>query len=113
MLRPILAIATAAFIALAFTPTEAAARGGFGGGFHGGGFHGGFHHGGFGFRGFGPAVGLGIGLGLGYGYGYGYPYYAGYDGYGGCLRPRRVWTAYGWRIVRVNVCGYRYGYGYY
>ena len=86
------------------------------GGFHGGGFHGGFHggfrHGGFGFRRFGPGIGLGLGLGFGlgypyYGYGYGYPYYA---GYGGCFRPRRVWTGYGWRWVRVNVCRY---YGYY
>lgn len=102
-MRPIIAIAAAAFIALAFAPTEASARGGFGGGFRGGGFHGG----GFGFRRFGPA----IGLGLGYGLGYPYPYaYAGYPGYGGCVRPRRVWTAYGWRIVPVNVCRY---YGYY
>ena len=122
MLRPIIALVAAAFIALAFMPTEASARGGFGGfhgggfhggGFHGGGFHGGFHHGGFGFRRFGWGVGLGLGLGYGlgypyYGYGYGYPYYAGY--YGGCIRARRIWTAYGWRWVRVNVCRY---YGYY
>ena len=60
-MRPIIALAAAAFIALAFAPTEASARGGFGGGFRGGGFH---HGGGFGFRRFGPAIGLGIGLGV-------------------------------------------------
>jgi hypothetical protein len=110
MLRPIIAIAAAAFITLAFASTEASARpgGGFRGGFHGGGFH---HHGGFGFRRFGPGIGLGIGLGYGLGYPY---YYAGYPyGYGGCIRPRRVWTGYGWRIVPVNICrAYGY-YGYY
>jgi hypothetical protein len=108
MLRPIIAIVAAAFIALAFTATEASARGGF----HGGGFHGGFHggfRGGFGFRRFGPGIGLGLGLG----YGLGYPYYAGYYpyyAYDGCIRPRRVWTPYGWQIRPVNVCRY---YGYY
>lgn len=107
MLRPIIAIAAAAFIALAFASTDASARpgGGHRGGFHGG--HGGFHHHHGGFRGFGPAIGLGIGLGYGLGSPY---YYAGYPGYGGCIRPRRVWTAYGWRIVPVNVCRH---YGYY
>jgi hypothetical protein len=101
MLRPIIAIAAAALVALAFTSTEASARFG---GFRGGGFHGGFRGG---FRGFGPGIGLGLGLGYGLGNPYyhgGYPYY-GY-GYGGCVRPTRVWTAYGWRIVPVNVCGY-------
>src|SRR5207237_4898634 len=58
VMRPIIAIAAAAFIALAFAPTEASARAGFGGGFRGGGFHGGFHGGGF--RRFGPGIGLGI-----------------------------------------------------
>lgn len=101
-MRPIIAIAAAAFIALAFAPTEASARAGFGG-FHGGGFHGGFHgfHGG-GFRRFGPGIGLGIGLGLGLGYPYyaaAYPY-----GYDGCARPRRIWTPYGWRVRLVDVC---------
>ena len=107
-MRPIIAIAAAAFIALAFAPTEASARGGFGG-FHGGGFHrggfrggfyGGFHHGGF--RRFGPAIGLGIGLG----YGLGYPYYAAAYPYGedGCVRPGRIWTPYGWRVRLVSVC---------
>ena len=99
-MRPIIAIAAAAFIALAFAPTEASARAGFGGGFRGGGFHGGFHGGGF--RRFGPGIGLGIGLGLGLGY----PYYAAGYAYGddGCLRPRRIWTPYGWRVRLVNVC---------
>jgi hypothetical protein len=59
---------------------------------------------------------LGLGLAAGpYGYygGYDYPYgYAGYgygDGYGyddgGCyLVARRIWTPYGWRIRRIQVC---------
>jgi hypothetical protein len=71
------------------------------------------------------AIGLGIGLGIaatapyGYGYGYGYPYgagaygypygyagYGGYYGYGGCyLVTQRVWTGFGWRWGRVQVCG--------
>ena len=107
-MRSFVAILTAAFIGLAFTPTAASARfggGGFhGGGFHGGGFHGGFHGGGFrgGFhhRGFGfaPFVGAAVGLGLAAGY----PYY-GYYG-DGCLAPRRIWTPYGWRTRWVNVC---------
>jgi len=95
------------------SPSIASARGGFhGGGFHGGGFHGGFHGGGF-HGGFGPGLALGaLGLGLGiaatapYGYGYGYPYYGSYAAYdGGCyLVPRRVWTPWGWRLRRVEVC---------
>jgi hypothetical protein len=101
-MRSFIALLTAAFIGLAFTPTTASARP-LGGGFHGGGFHGGFH-GGFrpGFRGFGPLVGVGVGLGLAAGY----PYW-GYPGYGygdGCLAPRRIWTPYGWRVRWVNVC---------
>ena len=98
MLRPIIALATAAFVALAFAPTEASARpGGFrAGGFHSG-FHGGFHHRGFGFRRFGPAVGVGLGLGLAGAY-WGGPYYAYGDG---CLAPRRIWTPY--------CCGLRWG----
>ena len=33
-----------------------------------------------------------------------YPYYANY-GYGDdCLAPRRIWTAYGWRVRWVNIC---------
>jgi hypothetical protein len=80
-------------------------------GFRGGGFrhHHGFRHGG--------AFALGVGLGYGlYDYGpyayygddyYDYPYYAAaYDDYdGGCyIVKRRVQTAYGWRIRRVQVC---------
>lgn len=107
-MRPIIAIAAAAFLTLAFASTEASARPGFrAGGTHTGGFRSGFFRPGF--RRFGPGIGLGVGLG----YGLGYPYYASYYGYGdGCIRPRRVWTAYGWQIRPVNVCGYRY-YGYY
>jgi hypothetical protein len=87
---------------------------GFGGGF--GGFRGGGFRGG-GFRGAGLGIGLGLGLGLAspygyygdYGYpygGYGYPYgYAGYGDEGGCyLVRRRIWTPYGWRIRRAQVC---------
>ncbi len=101
-MRPIIAIAAAAFLTLAFASTEASARPGF----RSGGIHtGGFRSGGFfrpGFRRFGPGIGLGIGLG----YGLGYPYYYGNYAYSGCWR--RVWTDYGWRPV--NVCRY---YGYY
>ena len=104
-MRSFIAILAAAFICLAFVSTDASARpGGFrAGGFHG--FHaGGFRHGGFhrGFR-FGAPVALGVGLGLAAGY----PYYS-YAGYDGCLRPRRAWTPYGWRVRWVDVCGYRY-----
>jgi hypothetical protein len=95
------------------SPTTASARAGFhGGGFHGGGFHGGgFRHGGGFHRGFGPGFGLGaVGLGLGlaaapfaFGYPYGYGSYAYYGG--GCyLVPRRVWTPWGWRLRRIEVC---------
>ena len=107
MKRFLIAIAVAALVGVSFMPTDASARPGFrGGGFHGGGFgfRGGFHHGGFrhGFRRFGPGIGLGLGLGLGLGY----PYYAAtYPyGYDGCVRPRRVWTPYGWRVRLVNIC---------
>jgi hypothetical protein len=102
-MRSLIAILAAAFIGLAFTPTSASARfggGGFhGGGFHGGGFRGGGFHGGF-HRGFGfPLVGAAVGLGLAasspwWGYGYG----------DGCLAPRRIWTAWGWRTRWINVC---------
>ena len=44
--------------------------------------------------------GSGDGYGSGYGYGDGY----GYDD-GGCyLVARRIWTPYGWRIRRIQVC---------
>ncbi len=33
-----------------------------------------------------------------------------YLGYNSCYRWRTVWTAYGPRMVRVNVCGYPYAY---
>lgn len=120
MLRPIIALATAGFVALAIAPTEASARpfgggggfhgGGFhGGGFHGGGFRGGFRGGGFGYRGYGPALGIGLGLGLAGAATY--PYwgggYYGYSGYGyadDCLVSSRVWTPYGWRVRLVNAC---------
>jgi hypothetical protein len=88
-------IALVALAAIGLTPSSGAfARGGHGGGgfhhggFHHGGFHGGFHRHGFIGFGFGP-----------YAYG-GYPYYD-----EGCyLVRRRVWTPYGWRIRRVEVC---------
>src|SRR5215212_3460492 len=112
-MRSLIALVAAAFIGLAFTPSDASARP-FGGGhgfhgghaFHGGGgFRGGFGHGGFrhgGFRGFGPLVGVGVGLGLASSY----PYW-GYSSYGygdGCLVPRRVWTPWGPRTRWINVC---------
>jgi hypothetical protein len=91
------------------SPTMASACGGFGG-FHGGGFHGGGFHGGFGGAGLAAgAIGLGLELAAAApnAYGYGSPY--GYDSYayygGGCyLAPRRVWTPWGWRLRRVEVC---------
>jgi hypothetical protein len=110
MIKTTIALVAAAFIGLAATADSASARPG-GGGFRGGGFGGGggfrgggFYRGGYGYRRFGPGLGIGLGLGLVGAY----PYY-GY-GYNGCVRPRRVWTAYGWRTQLVNVCGYRYGY---
>jgi hypothetical protein len=116
-MRSLIAILTAAFIGLAFTPTSASARmGGFhGGGFHGGGFHGGgfrggfagggFRHGGFhhgGFRGGFPLVGAAVGLGLAASY----PYWGGYPAYygDGCLVRQRIWTPYGWRVRLVDAC---------
>ena len=80
-MRSLIAILTAAFIGLAFTPTSASARFG-GGGFHGGGFHGG---------------GL---AGRGYGgrfYGHRHTAFYGpliYDGYGGdeCYWRGRRWV---------------------
>jgi hypothetical protein len=102
--KTIVALLAVASIGL-LSPTMASARGGMGG-HGGGGFHGGgFHRGGF--RGAGLGLGLGLGLAGAYGaYGYGYgPYaYSGYDD-GGCyLVHRRVWTSYGWRLRRVQVC---------
>ncbi|MBI5128247.1 MAG: hypothetical protein HZA66_02280 [Rhodopseudomonas palustris] len=120
--KAIVAFSIGALVALA-APTAASARGGFhgggwhGGGWHGGGWHGGGWHGGWRGPGFGiGAVGVGLGLGLaapyawgGYGpayyngYGYSYPAAVGYDD--GCyLRTQRVWTPYGWRLRRVEVC---------
>src|SRR3982074_1290995 len=101
-----IAIAVFAVAAIGIlSPSVAEARGGMG--FHGGGFHGGFHHHGFGGIGLG-AVGLGLGLGLAAApYGYGYPYgYGSYAAYGGdCyLIRRRVWTPFGWRLRRIEVC---------
>jgi hypothetical protein len=113
MRKTILALCAAVLVGL-LSPTVASARGGFGGGgFHGGGFHGGGFHGG-GFRGAGIGLGLGLGLagaygayGYPYGYGYDAPYaYSGYYGDDGCYLVRqRVWTPYGWRLRRVQVCG--------
>jgi hypothetical protein len=92
MLRPIIAVVAAAFIALALTSTEASARFGGGGGFRGGGFRhfGGFHrHDGFRFARFHRHRRFFYG-------GY-YPYY--YHPY--C---RVIWTYYGPR----RICGYHY-----
>ena len=118
--KSIMALVAVTSLAM-LSPTDASARGGFGGGgFHGGGFHGGFGGGGWrggGWRGpaFG-AIGLGVGLGLAgayggygypYGYGYGYPASYAYYGDGGCyLVRRRIWTNYGWRLQPVRVCNY-------
>jgi hypothetical protein len=79
--------------------TEASARGGHGSGGHfsGGHFNGGHwggHFGGFGFH-------------RGYGFRRG-PGFYGYYPYAGCWRWHRVWTPYGWRLHRINVCYYPY-----
>ena len=93
------------------TPTLASARAG--GGHHGGGHHGGFHGGEFPppwrvpwsrHRGRCHRARTGLGdrtIRLGGG-----PYYGSYGYYGGgCyLAPQRVWTPYGWRVRRVEVC---------
>jgi hypothetical protein len=99
-------MAFVATTAIALAPTDASARGGFGGGgFHGGGFHGGFARGGWhggGWRGgFGPALAGGLLAGAviggiassayawepGY-YGPAYSGYGYYGGYGnGCPQP--------------------------
>ena len=112
-MRPIIAIAAAALLAVAFVPTEASARmggsgfrgGGFhGGGFHGGGFRGGFHgggfHRGFGFRHFGPRFAFAAPFAFGAYAAWPYSYAYADD----CVVPRRVWTPYGWRIRWVNAC---------
>jgi hypothetical protein len=127
MLRPIIAVAAAAFLTLTVV-SEASARPG--GGFGGGGFRGGGFAGGGGFRGGfagsgfrGGVVSPGFRGGWGHrGYGlrapflygayaaglYGaysaYPSYADYAYADDCVAPRRVWTPYGWRIRLVNVC---------
>src|SRR5690348_3781310 len=88
----IFALAAALALGSLTIATEASARGGhFGGGHFAGGHFGhgfGFHRG-FGFRG---------------GF-WGGPWY-GYYPYAGCWRWRRVWTPWGWRLHRINVCGY-------
>ncbi len=95
----------------------------------GGGFSGGMRSYGVATRSFAPVRSSGIyrghvgysGFGLRhrhagwYGGRYYRPYlYAGYYGYNSCYRWRRVWTPWGPRLRRVNVCAvpYRYGYGY-
>jgi len=106
-MRPIIAIAAAALLAVAFVPTEASARMG-GGGFRGGGFHGGFHggfrgggfHRGFGFRHFGPRFAFAAPFAFGAYAAWPYSYAYADD----CVVPRRVWTPYGWRIRWVNAC---------
>ncbi len=125
MLRKI-AIA-GALASLIAAPSEALAwggghwGGGFGGGHWGGGFGGGHWGGGHWGGGFGGGH-WGGGPRWGYGrvgwgnplYGWGYPYYrrVGYWGYGGCYRPRTVWTGWGWTRTWVNVCAYPgWGYG--
>lgn len=98
MRKVTMALLAAASLAV-LTPTMASA--------HGPGFHGhGFHHG-FGY-GFGPAFGFGFGFGpyVGYPYYYGGPtYYTDIEPEGGCYVTRkRVHTARGWRVRRVEVC---------
>lgn len=88
---------------LTIASEAAAAHGGHGGagGGHwsgGGGHWGGGHWGGHFGHGFGFRRGFGVGL-------WGGPFY-GYYPYAGCWRWHRVWTPWGRRLHRVNVCGY-------
>jgi hypothetical protein len=116
--KAMIAVAAVASLSL-LSPSDASARGGFGGGggFHGGGGFrggGGWRGGGYGWRGAGIGLGLGLGLagaygayGYPYGYGYGYPASYAYYGGGDCyVVRRRVWTDYGWRIRPARVCNY-------
>ena len=98
MLRKmILVIAAMAAIsgAVALSSTEASARWGGRG---------------WGYAGVGLATGLIAASAYPYGYGYGYPGYGYYNaGWGGyedecVLRPRRVWSPWGWRVSYVQVC---------
>jgi hypothetical protein len=85
-------VAAASLSAIALAPSAASARGFGGGGGHGfGGGHSGFHEGFGGDRRF-----FHHDFGRGFaGYGYG----------DGCYSVRRIWTAYGYRLRTVNVCG--------
>lgn len=86
---------------------------GWNGGWRGGGWHGGW--GWRGHRGF-PIAAAAIGAGLGFAafgpwgydpyYGYGDGYYdSAWYGDGGCYIVRqRVWTSWGWRLRRVQIC---------
>jgi hypothetical protein len=90
--KVLLALGTAAALAISVpTVAGAAPHGHFGGGHFGGGHFGGGHFGGGGL-----SFGFGIGAPYSYGYGYGYGY--------GCSELRRVWTPYGLRWHRVWVC---------
>ena len=121
--KTLIALAAAAALSLAFTPTAASARGGHGGGF--GGMHGG------------PSMHAGPGMRAGPGMHVashvvmrqaafrihdrddfrdhrfrrhhrfallGAPYLYDYDYGYGCYQPRRVQTYLGWQWRRVNVC---------
>jgi len=110
-----IALAAALAVGSLSMTVDAQARGGHGGGHGGHGAHfSGGPHGFSGARGFGHRGYYG---GRHFGYYRGYrpylyrPYL--YAGYGGCYRLRRVWTAYGPVLRRVNVCYQPYLYGYY
>lgn len=100
MKKIILAVATAATLAVTALAAPAEARGGriaagVGLGLLGGAIAGAAIAGNRGY--YGP--------GYGYGYGPGYGYAPAYYGGGGCyLQRQRVWDGYGWRIRRVQVC---------
>jgi len=86
----IFALAAALALGSLTIATGASARGGHFGGGHFAGGH--FGHGGFAFH-------RGFGFRRGFFWG---PYYS----YAGCWRWHRVWTPWGWRLHRVNVCYY-------
>lgn len=80
--------------------------GGWGGGWRGPGWRGpGWHGGGWGWRG--PAFVGGVGLGIAaanWGPGWGSAWGPGWGWSDPCIRPRQVWTRWGWRVVPVDVC---------
>ena len=107
MLRPIIAVAAAAFLTLTLAASEASARSGSAADSAAADFMVDFAAGSAAAASIAASASaisdrVRLRRGLRYGALCGYPYY--HAGYDGCLAPRRVWTPYGWRIRWVNVC---------